>query len=96
MNIPKWGGRRFRRLLSLYRRQGCVKQLPQEYRMIDTRKKQLYQPAPLLAGHVSIDLEVKKNVLNIVSRFTKILEIIIYFVIIYINNNNTKQYMVLC
>lgn len=39
MNIPKWGGRRFRRLLSLYRRQGCVKQLPLEYRMIDTRKK---------------------------------------------------------
>lgn len=55
------GGRRFRRLLSLYRGQGCVKQLPQEYRMIDTRKKQLYQPAPLFAGHVSIDLEVKKK-----------------------------------
>lgn len=79
------GGRRFRRLLSLYQRQVCFEQLPQEYRMIDMRKKQTYQPAPLLAGHVSLDLEVRKKVLNIdVSRcyyFTKILEISSYCVI---------------
>lgn len=61
--------------------------------MIDTRKKQPYQPAPLLAGHVSIDLEVRKTVLNIdVSRFIISLKFLKLLSILWLthNNNNTK------